>query len=104
MHFDFIEFLEKKNQWSVQTFGEGQRTVGILSHIRHELIEIEKDPADILEWIDVIFLALDGAFREGHTAEEIVKAMLKKHEINTNRSWPAPPNPDQPSFHNKTID
>lgn len=57
--------LEDQRRWSAATFGPGYRTAGILAHIRKELAEIEADPHDLEEWIDVILLAIDGFWRHG---------------------------------------
>lgn len=58
---NLIEYLQKQMAWSAATFGPGQRTKGITEHIREELAEIEQEPLDLFEWVDVVILALDGA-------------------------------------------
>jgi hypothetical protein len=60
----------------------------VIDHIRKELKEIEADPSDVFEWIDVILLACDGAYREGHEPEAIVAALAAKLALNERRSWP----------------
>jgi hypothetical protein len=45
------QYLAAQRQWSRQTFGEGKRTRGICEHIRKELLEIEADPEDLIEWL-----------------------------------------------------
>lgn len=57
-------------------------------HIRKELAEIELDPADLKEWVDVVLLALDGAWRAGWTPEEIAGAIEAKQTKNEARTWP----------------
>jgi hypothetical protein len=64
---DLIQHLFRQRDFSLRTFGPGQRTHGVLDHIRKELAEIEAKPADLTEWVDVILLALDGAWRAGPT-------------------------------------
>jgi hypothetical protein len=86
--FDLISHLKKQQEFSEKTFGPGERTEGIINHIKKELKEIEQDPKDIKEWIDVIILAMDGAWRAGHTPEEITKALEEKFEENKKRKWP----------------
>lgn len=54
---------ERAMEWSEKTFGPGMRTEGITAHIRKELLEIEEDPNSLEEWIDVMILAFDGAWR-----------------------------------------
>lgn len=88
MTFDLVKHLHRQREFSEKTFGPGSRTQGVIDHIRKELNEIEKDPFDLFEWIDVILLALDGAWRHGHTPEAISMAIETKQMINENRKWP----------------
>ncbi len=83
-----IAHLKHQKDWSEKTFGPGSRTKGVLDHIRKELVEIENDPTDISEWVDVIILAFDGAWRAGWEAEEIVQAIRDKQAKNERRDWP----------------
>ncbi len=85
---DFIEHLYRQRKFSEKTFGPGPRVEGVLDHIRKELIEIEAEPKDLEEWIDVVALALDGAWRAGYTPEQIAEQLLKKQIKNENRNWP----------------
>lgn len=93
--FDFHTHLQRQRDWSSKTFGPGPRTAGVVDHIRRELLEIEADPTDILEWIDVVILALDGAWRAGFQPQEIIDAIIAKQTKNEARKWPdwrtAPP-------------
>ena len=41
-----------------------------------------------MKWIDVIILAIDGAWRSGHTSAEIIKALREKQAVNASRKWP----------------
>lgn len=86
--FDILQFMREKNTWSEQTFGPGKRTAGVLAHIRSELTEIEANPDDVVEWCDVILLALDGAFRAGFTPSQVITALIEKQTKNTRRQWP----------------
>lgn len=86
--FNFFNFLRRKNRWSQETFGPGERINGLCDHIIEELEEIKKDPSDIYEWVDVIFLALDGPARQGYSPEELAAAMEEKLKINKAREWP----------------
>ena len=83
-----LSYLYHQQQWSEDTFGPGERTAGILDHIRKELVEIETSPLDLSEWIDVVILALDGAWRVGYSPEEILEALVAKQEKNEKRKWP----------------
>ena len=97
--FDLELFLKKQAYWSAHTFGEGKRTIGIVNHIKSELLEIEESPDDLSEWIDVLILAFDATWRLGATPEEVTSALAAKQKINTERIWGPPPPEDQPSFH-----
>lgn len=111
-------FLERKSKWSERTFGPGQRTGGIIAHIQKELAEIQQDPLDLMEWVDVANLAMDGFWRaffvkyqpdETHhdphgnmhwrAAAEFVWMIQRKAEINEARRWPAPVSDDLPVEH-----
>lgn len=92
---DLVRHLTRQRAWSEQTFGPGSRAAGVVDHIRKELREIEADPADLSEWVDVIILACDGAWRAGHSPEQIASAIVAKQTRNEGRQWPdwrtAPP-------------
>lgn len=80
--------LTRQREWSERTFGPGPRTLGVLDHIRKELQEIEDDPSDLREWVDVVILALDGAWRAGWQPQEIIDAIRAKQARNEARTWP----------------
>ncbi|MEP0166207.1 MAG: dATP/dGTP pyrophosphohydrolase domain-containing protein [Balneola sp.] len=75
-------------EFSEKAFGPGSRVNGILDHITKELIEVEENPNDLEEWIDLISLALDGAWRQGFSPIEIAFKLRNKLEKNINREWP----------------
>jgi hypothetical protein len=85
---DLVAHLHRQRAFSEQTFGPGPRVAGVIDHIRKELVEIEATPSDISEWIDVVLLALDGAWRAGHSPEEIAAALEAKQTRNEGRRWP----------------
>lgn len=85
---NLVEHLEDQRVFSEKTFGPGNRTKGVIDHIRKELQEIEAQPLDLEEWIDVVMLALDGAWRTGATSQEVVDMFLYKYEKNKTRKWP----------------
>lgn len=85
---DLVAHLYRQRAFSKATFGPGERTAGVINHIRKELLEIQADPLEISEWIDVILLALDGAWRAGYSPEEIAAALMAKQDKNENRDWP----------------
>jgi hypothetical protein len=86
--FDFTAHLARQAEFSERTFGPGVRTAGVVDHIRKELCEIEAKPHDLSEWIDVVILGLDGAWRVGYTPEQIVAALVAKQAKNEARTWP----------------
>ena len=88
--FDVIAHLRHQAEWSEKTFGPGDRRKGVIDHIRKELGEIEDDPdgKNECEWIDVIILAFDGAWRSGKSPEEIVRLWRAKQAKNEARDWP----------------
>lgn len=85
---NLVSHLRRQRAWSEKTFGPGPRAHGILDHIRKELTEIEANPNDLSEWIDVVILAFDGAWRQGYEPQEIVNALGAKQAKNESRQWP----------------
>lgn len=83
-----VQHLLRQRDWSLATFGPGPRTKGVTDHIRKELEEIEEDPLDLNEWVDVIILGLDGAWRSGHDPQQIIDAIKTKQAKNETRVWP----------------
>jgi hypothetical protein len=82
------DHLFRQREWSRETFGPGHRTGGVIDHIRRELVEVEANPLDVNEWVDVIILAFDGAWRAGYEPEQIITAIKEKQTRNEGRSWP----------------
>lgn len=80
--------IERQRAFSLQTYGPGTRTKGVIAHIRKELVEIEAAPLDLSEWVDVIILAFDGAWRAGHEPQAIIDAIVAKQTRNEGREWP----------------
>lgn len=87
-HYDLVEHLKRQQDFSLRTFGPGMRTAGLIDHIKKELVEIKAEPYDLAEWVDVVMLGLDGAWRAGYTAEDICSAIYEKLELNMVRKWP----------------
>lgn len=94
-------YLCRQIAWSARTFGTTPRTKGITNHIRKELKEIEAAPHDVKEWVDVVILALDGAWRSGHGPDEIIRALKDKQEENFKRTYAFPTSEDEPSEHTR---
>lgn len=85
---NLIRHLERQIKFSLATFGPGNRTEGLLDHLRKELREIKASPLDLEEWVDLILLGLDGAWRSGHTPEQIAQGIDAKLKKNMKRTWP----------------
>jgi hypothetical protein len=88
MTFDLITYLRRQKLFSERTFGPGMRTSGVIDHIRKELLEVETAPNDLKEWIDIVTLALDGAWRAGYSPEQIVNQLERTLDRNEKRKWP----------------
>jgi hypothetical protein len=98
-----VHILMQAIPWSEKTFGPGPRTEALTKHIRKELAEIEAKPLDVKEWIDVMILGFDGAWRclvERNTssgnpqyhpdyfAMRVLEALEEKYRENFARTWP----------------
>ncbi len=84
---NLVNFIHAHRAWSLRTFGP-DHLEGVLDHIEEELEEIKAQPDDLFEWVDLIFLAMDGAWRTGYSPIDIASAMVQKQQINMNRKWP----------------
>lgn len=96
---DFKQHLIRQMAWSHANFGPGERTVGVIDHIRKELVEVEEANGESCEWVDVVILALDGltrrlAFCNGarrdpeQVADLACSMILGKQSKNEARVWP----------------
>jgi hypothetical protein len=80
--------LDRQRAWSARTFGPGDRTAGVIDHIKKELVEVEAQPDDVEEWADILILGFDGALRAGHEPQAIIDAIKAKQAKNEARTWP----------------
>lgn len=98
---DLKQHLIRQMAFSHATYGPGERTEGLLDHIRRELIEVEEANGDSDEWVDVVILALDGltrrlafGFDDGSrkdpevVAQMAVNMIVGKQTRNESRVWP----------------
>lgn len=60
---DLTQHLIRQMAFSHATFGPGERTRGVVDHIRKELDEVLAADGESDEWVDVVILALDGLTR-----------------------------------------
>ena len=88
LSMNLIRYIERQKIWSTKAFGPGARVGGITKHIEKELVEVRADPKDVEEWIDIVILALDGAWRSGASTSEIALALEEKQIKNAGRVWP----------------
>lgn len=80
--------LERQHKWSEKTFGPGIRP-GVIDHIKKEIKEIEAtNYEDVDEWIDIIILGFDGAWRTGVDEQVILERLELKQYRNEARTWP----------------
>lgn len=81
--------IDRQRAFSEATFGPGSRLHGVTDHIAKELVEVrEAAPNNLDEWVDVIILAFDGAWRTGANSQAIIDAIKAKQTRNEQRSWP----------------
>jgi len=104
--FDLIAHLHRQRRFSAKTFGPGPRSAAIIDHLCKELREIEAAPAYVYEWVDVVLLALDGAWRAGFEPNEIAFAIATKQLRNEDRDWPDwhTANPDKAICHVRELE
>lgn len=104
--FDITAHLARQIKFSHKTFGPGTRIKGVCDHIRKELVEVENSDGQLEEWIDIIILAFDGAWRSGATPKQIINALEAKQTKNEGRKWPdwRTANPDKAIEHDRTAE
>lgn len=83
---NLFSLLCKQQRWSKETFPDADYE-SCLKHLEKELVEVRADPGDVMEWADLVILALGGAMRAGHTPYAICKAIEGKVAINMGRTW-----------------
>lgn len=103
---DLESYFARQIEWSRETFGPALRTKGVIEHIRKELREIDAEPRDLAEWVDVIILGMDGFWRHGGTPQDLLPALLAKQTRNMARIWPdwRTMRDDQAIEHDRTFD
>ncbi len=88
VQYDLVKHLARQQAFSLDKFGPGLRTKMVTDHILKELKEIEANPTDPEEWVDIVNLGLDGALRTGATPQQIAAVIDKKLTTNEQRTWP----------------
>jgi hypothetical protein len=97
---DLKQHLVRQMAFSHATFGPGERTNGVVDHIRKELDEVLAANGESAEWVDVVILALDGLTRRlayasngdrrdpGEVAAIACRMIEGKQSRNEARVWP----------------
>ena len=85
---DLVAYIKAQIDFSREAFGPGPRLHGVLDHMAKEMIEVSEHPQDPLEWADLIILAIDGAWRQGITPDDLASALAVKQAMNSRRRWP----------------
>lgn len=96
---DLQQHLIRQMAFSHATFGPGERTAGVIDHIRKELVEVSEANGEASEWVDVVILALDGLTRRlsyvrgdradpEHVARMACDMIKGKQTRNEGRTWP----------------
>lgn len=90
LQYDLVAHIKDQMEWSIDTFGpsEERGSEGVIDHLRKEIEEVAKSPDDITEWIDIMILAIDGAWRSGFDPDQIATALFDKMKVNEKRDWP----------------
>ncbi len=99
-------FWEQQAEWSEATFGPTAERgpIGPLKHLAKEVQEVLKDPTDIMEFADCLFLVFDATRRAGFTFDQLRDAAFTKLEINKSRHWPKPSKGDEAVEHDRSKD
>lgn len=96
---DLVQHLVRQMAFSHATFGPGERTNGVVDHIRKELDEVVAAHGEAAEWVDVVILALDGLTRRlayvngqrrdpDEVADAACRMIVGKQSRNEARDWP----------------
>lgn len=99
-------FWKAQAAWSQATFGlDSERgPIGPLKHLAKEAAEAQKDPTDLMEFVDCLFLTFDATRRAGFTFDQLCEAAWKKLEINKARQWTKPTKGDEAVEHDRSKD
>lgn len=96
---NLTRYIERHRKWSHTTFGDVASPESVTKHIRKELDEIMEHPSNPEEWIDVMILAIDGAWRfTGLSPADISETLEMKQRKNMAREWTVPI-PGEPTEH-----
>jgi hypothetical protein len=86
----FDDYINRHWEWGRNTFGprEERDEQGVIQHIKKEIAEIESNPKDLWEWIDLLILGMDGFIRAGGDKDMLLRMLFEKQKVNFARDWP----------------
>jgi len=84
-------------------FGSPPRTRNIIDEITSNLEDIADHPLELNNWVDIIFLAFDGAWRAGYEPSTIIRGIKSKQAV-IEGQLPYEAQPTQPTTHEDGVD
>lgn len=81
--------IREVNEWQAATFPRAT-PASVVEHLRREVDELVKDPADVMELADVVFLAVGLAYELDLTVDDLARVVAEKLAINRQRVWQEP--------------
>lgn len=103
---DMRAFWNAQAEWSRATFGSDAERgpLGPLKHLAKEVNEVIKDPTDLIEYADLLFLVCDATRRAGFTYDQLIEASWSKLAINKARQWQKPIRGDEAVEHDRSAE
>ena len=90
LHGEMTALQRDVATWAAGTF-PAATLASTFAHLRRELAEVEADPADPVEWADVLLIFLHASHRFGGMSwERILAAAREKFAVNQQRRWGEP--------------
>ncbi len=83
------DFQAQGAAWAERTFPTSTVS-STFAHLRKEMGEAEKDPADVVEFADCLILLLRACSLAGHSFSAVFAAARKKQLVNEEREWGQP--------------
>lgn len=84
----FVRYIADQARWARGTFGPDRPVAGVVDHMVKEMVEIQEDPTDPYEYIDMIILSLDALSRLHYKPGDIADMLYGKFARNVARKWP----------------
>lgn len=82
--------INRQHRWSSERFGPPSHRgpAGPLKHLKKEVEEALESPGDLEEYVDLLFLVLDAAWRAGFSTSSLLRGHQAKLTINEARNHP----------------